>query len=45
MNIVTASFNMRQMTEMSHNQNVSEKKKNRAPEQWYNMRFEPRGKT
>jgi len=42
MNIVTASFNtnMRQMTEMSHDQNVSAKmtempqKKNKASEQW-----------
>ena len=34
MNIVTASFNttVRRMTEMSHDQNVSEK--NRASEQW-----------
>jgi len=34
------------MTEMSQ-QEMTEmsQKKNRAPEQWYHKRFEPRGKT
>ena len=56
MNTVTASFNtvMRQMTRnvsAKNDQNVSAKNdrnvsaKNRAPEQWFNKRFEPRDKT